>query len=399
MKARAEANGDHAVVVLDDQERPTAWPWLRQLKGETIHAGEEDLINLDHRATLNDALDTMLTSSHGGAVVTGDRDRYLGVVDFTAVTDHMQAQQERLEAAAASDVPAESNPQDEHVEEITADDGSRRWLTQADTDAAEADAAEPTEAVASRSAAQPDQRRVRDRAVRDPGHRGASASRAYAVWHATANLDSVEESALAWPTIWQQIWEHVKLTFVSAFFVIVIAVPLGILLTRGRAKAAAPLVVGFANAGQAAPSVGLIVLFAMWLGFGFWTAVIVLTVYAILPVLRNTIVGLAGRRPRPWSRPAAASACRRSAVLLRIELPLALPVIMAGVRTALVLLVGTATLATFINGGGLGATLQAGISLLRYPVIVWGAVLVALLALLIEWLGRVLELVARPKGV
>ena len=62
------------MVVLDGQGRPTAWPWLRQLKGETIHAGTEDLINLDHRATLNDALDTMLTNSHGGAVVTGDRD-------------------------------------------------------------------------------------------------------------------------------------------------------------------------------------------------------------------------------------------------------------------------------------------------------------------------------------
>ena len=84
--------------MLDDQERPTAWPWLRQLKGETIHAGEEDLINIDHRATLNDALDTMLTNSHGGAVVTGDRDRYLGVVDFAAVTDFMRVQQEQLEA-------------------------------------------------------------------------------------------------------------------------------------------------------------------------------------------------------------------------------------------------------------------------------------------------------------
>ena len=87
-----------------------------------------------------------------------------------------------------------------------------------------------------------------------------------------------------------------------------------------------------------------------------------------------------------------------ASVLLRVELPLALPVIMAGIRTALVLLVGTATLATFINGGGLGATLQAGISLLRYPVIVWGAVLVALLALLIEWLGRVLELLSPAEG-
>ena len=220
----------------------------------------------------------------------------------------------------------------------------------------------------------------------------------YAIWHATATLDSVEESSLAWPTIWQQIWEHVKLTFVSAFFVVVIAVPLGVLLTRGKAKAAAPLVVGTANAGQAAPSVGLIVLFAMWLGFGFRTAVIALTLYAILPVLRNTIVGLQGVDPTlvEAGRGVGMSA---TAVLLRVELPLALPVIMAGVRTALVLLVGTATLATFINGGGLGATLQAGISLLRYSVIVWGAVLVALLALLIEWIGRVLEMLARPKGV
>ena len=220
----------------------------------------------------------------------------------------------------------------------------------------------------------------------------------FAVWHATAHLDSVEVSALGWQTIWQQIWEHVKLTFVSAFFVVVIAVPLGVLLTRGRAKAAAPLVVGIANAGQAAPSVGLIVLFSMWIGSGFRTAVIALTLYAILPVLRNTIVGLQGV-DRTLVEAGRGVGMSVPSVLLRIELPLALPVIMAGVRTALVLLVGTATLATFINGGGLGATLQAGISLLRYSVIVWGAVLVALLALLIEWLGRVLELVSRPKGV
>ncbi len=125
-RARAESNGDRAVIVLDDQERPTAWPWLRQLKGETIHAGEEDLINIDHRATLNDALDTMLTNSHGGAVVTGDRDRYIGVVDFAAVTDYMREQQEKLSSESDSDIPAASDPQDDHVDEITSDDGSTR---------------------------------------------------------------------------------------------------------------------------------------------------------------------------------------------------------------------------------------------------------------------------------
>jgi osmoprotectant transport system permease protein len=220
----------------------------------------------------------------------------------------------------------------------------------------------------------------------------------YTIWHATADLDSVETSALAWGTITRQIWEHLRLTFVSAFAVVAVAVPLGVALTRGRTKAAAPLVVGFANAGQAAPSVGLIVLLAMWWKPGFWTAVLALAIYAILPVLRNTIVGLQGVDQTLVEAGRGVGMSARS-VLFRIELPLALPVIMAGVRTALVLLVGTATLATFINGGGLGATIQAGISLLRYPVIVWGAVLVALLALLIEWLGRVLELVVRPKGV
>jgi len=124
VKARAEANGDRAVIVLDEHERPTAWPWLRQLKGETIHAGEEDLINIDHRATLNDALDTMLTNSHGGAVVTGDRDRYIGIVDFASVTDFMRVQQEKLDNESGSDVHAASHPQHEHVAEVTSDDGS-----------------------------------------------------------------------------------------------------------------------------------------------------------------------------------------------------------------------------------------------------------------------------------
>ena len=91
-----------------------------------------------------------------------------------------------------------------------------------------------------------------------------------------------------------------------------------------------------------------------------------LTLYGILPVLRNTIVGLAGRRPDAGrGRPRHGHV--RLAVLLRIELPLAVPVIMAGVRTALVLLVGTATLATFINAGGLGSLITTGITLFRYP--------------------------------
>ncbi|TYL45192.1 ATP-binding cassette domain-containing protein [Nocardioides sp. BGMRC 2183] len=101
VRRRAESNGDRSVIVLDQRNRPVGWPWLRQLKGEVIHAGNEDLITLDERATLNDALDTMLTSSHGAAPVTGARDQYLGVVDFDAVTEYMRQLEDQAEAATS----------------------------------------------------------------------------------------------------------------------------------------------------------------------------------------------------------------------------------------------------------------------------------------------------------
>ena len=217
-------------------------------------------------------------------------------------------------------------------------------------------------------------------------------------WRQTADLDSIERSALAWPALREQLVQHVKLTVVASAIVVAVAVPLGILLTRGRARIAAPIVVGIANAGQAAPAIGLIVLLAIWLGFGFWTAILGLVVYGLLPVLRNTITGLQGVDPTlvEAGRGIGMSAV---SVLLRIELPLALPVIMAGIRTALVLVVGTAALVTFIGAGGLGGTLTSGINLFRFSVMVAASLLIAMLALLVEWAGRVLELVFRPKGI
>ena len=107
-------------------------------------------------------------------------------------------------------------------------------------------------------------------------------------------------------------------------------------------------------------------LLAIWLGFGFWTAILALCLYAILPVLRNTIVGLQGVDPT-LVEAGRGMGMSSVAVLGRVELPLAVPVIMAGIRTALVLVVGTATLATFINAGGLGSLITAGISSAAVP--------------------------------
>ena len=108
--ARAERTGHDSVVVLDDRRRPQGWPWLRQLRGETVPAFDhEQLDSLDSRATLNDALDTMLTSGHGAAVVTGDRDQYLGVIGFAAVTEHIRVLQEES-AARRTDPTAGPEP-------------------------------------------------------------------------------------------------------------------------------------------------------------------------------------------------------------------------------------------------------------------------------------------------
>jgi osmoprotectant transport system permease protein len=217
-------------------------------------------------------------------------------------------------------------------------------------------------------------------------------------WRATADLDNIERRQLAWGTIADLTWEHIQITLVTTVFVLAAAIPLGILLTRPRFNRAAPLVVGIGNIGQAAPAIGLVVLFAIWLDFGFWTAVLAFTLYGILPVLRNTIVGLQGV-DRTLVEAGRGMGMSGLGVLLRIELPLAVPVIMAGIRTALVLVVGVASFATFIDAGGLGALIQTGITLFRTSVLVSGGLLIAVLALLVDWVGRVMETIARPKGL
>ena len=217
-------------------------------------------------------------------------------------------------------------------------------------------------------------------------------------WRQTADLDAIESRQLAWGTLGDLTWQHVRITLVTTVFVLLTAIPAGILLTRRKLRRAAPLFVGIGNIGQAAPAIGLVVLLAIWLGFGFWTAVLAFTLYGVLPVLRNTIVGLQGV-DQTLVEAGRGMGMSARAVLFRIELPLAVPVIMAGVRTALVLVVGVASFATFIDAGGLGALIQTGITLFRTSVLVSGGLLIALLALLIDWVGRVLEAVARPKGL
>jgi osmoprotectant transport system permease protein len=221
---------------------------------------------------------------------------------------------------------------------------------------------------------------------------------ALVIWLLNARLSPTELTTLAPSALWGYTVGHLELTLLAAVIVLVIAIPLGIALTRKPLRFLTGPVLVIANVGQAAPAIGLVVLLAFWLGFGFWAAIVSLVLYAMLPVLRNTMVGLqqVDSRLVEAGRGMGMSAV---AVLVKVELPLAVPIMLSGVRTALVLLVGTAALATFINGGGLGILIVTGVNLNLTSVLVAGSILVALLALFIDWVGRVVEQLARPKGL
>ncbi|MEV7243752.1 ABC transporter permease [Streptomyces sp. NPDC093248] len=218
------------------------------------------------------------------------------------------------------------------------------------------------------------------------------------LWFRQADLDTISRNALSGGQVSEALWQHVQLTVISTFFVLIIAIPLGILLTRGAMRKATPLAMTIANMGQATPAIGLLALLVIALGTGTRAALIGIIVYAVLPVLANTIAGLKANDPTLLEA-ARGIGMSPLGVLTRIELPLAVPLILAGVRTALVLNVGTATLATFGGGGGLGVLITTGITTQRMPVLVLGALLTIALALLVDWLALLAEVMLRPRGL
>jgi osmoprotectant transport system permease protein len=217
------------------------------------------------------------------------------------------------------------------------------------------------------------------------------------VWN-TASIDQTTRNILEGAKLRAQFEEHLFMAGWSTLFVIAIAVPGGIFLTRPRFKRYATPVLTFASSGQAIPAYGLLILFFVWIGTGPWTAIAAFTLYAILPVLRNTIVGLE-QVEEAVIEAGRGMGMSKAQVLRRIELPLSVPVILAGIRTALVINVGMAALAVFIGGGGLGETINSGLKLRRDIATFMGAGIVALLALVIDWIAALAERYLRPKGI
>ncbi|TDD00619.1 ABC transporter permease [Nonomuraea deserti] len=221
---------------------------------------------------------------------------------------------------------------------------------------------------------------------------------AMVIYTQSVPLDGIERGSLNLPYIFGRTWEHIQLVFYSTVLVLLVALPLGILLTRGAMRRATPFVLALVNLGQATPAVGMVVLLAVLFQIGFWTAVAALFAYSLLPTLRNTMVGL---QQVDWRLIDAGRGIGMSAarVLFKVELPMAAPVILSGIRTTLVLNVGTASIAAFIGAGGLGDLITTGVSTQRNLVLVTGCVLIAVLALIIDWVGGLAQRVLAPKGL
>ena len=210
--------------------------------------------------------------------------------------------------------------------------------------------------------------------------------------------DSIETVVLNWNYVGEAVWSHLWLSVSAAVIAAAIAIPLGVMLTRANSKWAMTGALTVANIGQATPVIGVLVILALILGIGPGTAIVALVAFSFLPVLRNTLVGLQGVDPT-LIQAARGMGMRKSQILFAIELPLSAQKIISGFRTALVFSIGAATLATFINAGGLGEAIVIGLKLNRISILLTGAVLVSALVLILDWLVGILEVAMTPRGL
>ncbi|MBJ8343335.1 ABC transporter permease [Antrihabitans sp. YC2-6] len=219
------------------------------------------------------------------------------------------------------------------------------------------------------------------------------------LWAFNRELTATQKGSISISNIATLTWQHILITFAVVVIVVVIAVPLGTVLSRHRYRRLAPIFVGIANIGAAAPAIGLLVLFYLATRMtGFWIGVLPIAFYSLLPVLRNTILGYQ-QVDRTLIDAGKGQGMSNMRVLRRVEFPLAVPYILAGLRTSLVLAVGTATLCFLVSAGGLGILIDTGYKLRDNVTLVVGAVLAVALALLIDWLGALAERFLGPKGL
>lgn len=199
-----------------------------------------------------------------------------------------------------------------------------------------------------------------------------------------------------WTELLDATGQHIFLSVVALLVGCIISIPLGVFITRHE-RLANPILT-IVSIIQTIPSLALLGFMIPIFGIGTTPAVIALTLYALLPILRNTYTGIKEVDKASVESGTGMGMTRRQ-ILWMVELPLARSVIMAGVRTSAVLTIGVATLATFIGAGGLGDLIMRGIDMIDTPMILTGAIPAALLAIIFDVVLMGLDKVMTPRGI
>ncbi len=197
-----------------------------------------------------------------------------------------------------------------------------------------------------------------------------------------------------WDFFLQLFIEHVYLTFVAIVIISVIGIILGIIMTRN--KIMANIILTIVNFIYTIPSIALFGFFVSITGIGFKSALIALVIYGLLPIIRNTYVGITEVDPF-LIESAIGMGTTSTQLLYKVQLPIALPVIFAGFRTMVIMTIALGAIASFIGAGGLGVAIWRGITTYFPEMTVAGSLLVALLAIIVDLFLGVIEKNIRKK--
>ena len=219
----------------------------------------------------------------------------------------------------------------------------------------------------------------------------------------TAWITSMEKVGIfdvfTWGDISHEAVNHLKMVFIAVAIAAGVSVPLALLVTRPGfiSKLAVP-VLGMANVGQSIPSLAVIAIMAPLMGLGLQSAIVALFIYGLLPILRNSYAGIRNIDPAVIEA-ARGMGMSRAQIARKIELPLARPVIMGGIRVSTIITVGTAELAVLVGGTGLGRITFTGVFSSEPLLILQGAAPTALMAIVLGFMLEIIERRVTPRGL
>lgn len=199
-----------------------------------------------------------------------------------------------------------------------------------------------------------------------------------------------------WNTVLDALWGHVQLSLISCIASILLAIPMGIILTKHEKTA--KIVLAIAGIIQTIPGLVMLGIGLMLFGLGSQSAIVILVAYAILPIMQNTYTGIQGI-DRLYVEAARGIGMSEVQVLLKVEMPIALPAIVAGIRLSAVYIISWATLAALIGAGGLGELIWTGLSSYDINMILAGAIPASLLAILAGLIIDIIQKAVTPRGM